>query len=321
MWFKRKTRNRRLGRSQDVLEVKLRSSQVQAARTRLAAILLGVTFGSVLSLYVLWRSSEWLLNRLVYENSSFAIQEIDVVTDGVISPDQLRRWSGVKPGENLLALDLMHVKRELELMPAIQSASVERILPGSLRIRVEERVPVAQVNVPRPRAGGGIELVVFQMDASGSVMLPLDPRQRAVPLNQAEDQLPVISGINLSELQPGRKIESPQTQAALELIDDFAGSPLAGIVELKRIDISAPDVLVVTTGQGSEVTLGLQEFEQQLLRWREVQQAGARMGRVIASLDLAVSNNVPVRWADAGPVLPAGPKTTSKTLHKRKKDV
>ena len=37
---------------------------------------------------------------------TFAIQRIDVQTDGVIAPDQLRRWSGVKPGENLIALDL-----------------------------------------------------------------------------------------------------------------------------------------------------------------------------------------------------------------------
>ena len=43
---------------------------------------------------------------MVYENRAFAIEQIDVQTDGVISTDQLRRWAGVKAGENLLALDL-----------------------------------------------------------------------------------------------------------------------------------------------------------------------------------------------------------------------
>ena len=72
-------------------------------------------------------------------------------TDGVISVDQLRRWAGVKPEENLLALDLARVKRDLEMVPLVQSVSVERILPRTLRIRITEREPIAQVNVPRPR--------------------------------------------------------------------------------------------------------------------------------------------------------------------------
>src|SRR6185503_8916455 len=199
---------------------------------------------------VLWRVGEWTLNKLVYQNQTFAIQEIDVQTDGVISNDQLRRWANVKSGENLLALDLVRVKRDLELVPSIQTASVERILPRTLRIRVTEREPIAQVNVPRPRPSGGIELVVFQIDAEGYVMVPLDPRQRAVPLSQMEDQLPVISGMNVSELQPGRRLELPPLQAALKLIEAFDGSPMAGLADLKRIDVSSPQVLVATTAQG-----------------------------------------------------------------------
>ena len=60
-------------------------------RTRMFALAMGTLFGTVFGLYVLWRAGEWVLNRAVYENTSFAIQEIDVQTDVVISPDQLRR--------------------------------------------------------------------------------------------------------------------------------------------------------------------------------------------------------------------------------------
>ena len=135
MWFKRKPKNRRLGREQ-VLDVKLRSSQVRAARTRIGAIGLGAVFATVFGLYLLYRTGEWVLSRCVYENKAFAIQEIDVQTDGIISVDQLRRWAGVKPEENLLALDLARVKRDLELVPLVQSVSVERILPRTLHIRI-----------------------------------------------------------------------------------------------------------------------------------------------------------------------------------------
>ena len=119
MWFKRKPKNRRLGREQ-VLDVKLRSSKVRAARTRMTAVSLGIVFATVFGLYMVYRGGEWLLNRLVYENRAFAIEEVDVQTDGIIPVDQLRRWSGIKPGENLLALDLGRVKRDLEMVPLVR---------------------------------------------------------------------------------------------------------------------------------------------------------------------------------------------------------
>jgi cell division septal protein FtsQ len=147
MWFKREPKNRRLRRGH-VLDVKLRSDQVSAARTKMASIALGVTFGTVFGLYLLWRTGEWALDKFVYENSTFAIQNIEVQTDGVIAPEQLRRWTRVRIGANLIALDLASVKRNLELVSTIDSVSVERVLPRTLKVRVTERNPVAQVNVP-----------------------------------------------------------------------------------------------------------------------------------------------------------------------------
>lgn len=317
-WNKRKPKNRRLGRVQ-VLDVKVRSSVAAAARTRMIVVSLGIVVGTVLGLFALWRGGEWALNQLVYENKSFAIQQIEVQTDGVISPDQLRRWCAVKPGQNLLALDLARVKRDLELFPIIQSVSVERILPGTLRVRVTEREPIAQITVPRPKSSGdGIELSVFQLDAEGYVMLPLDPRQRAVPLAGADDQMPVISGINFAELQPGRRMDSAQMQAALKLIQDFESSPMAGLVDLKRIDVSSPQVLIVTTGQGSEVTFSLNDFERQLRRWQQVHVECLRYNRSIATLDLAVNANTPLRMQEASGLPPATPREVKPQRNRRR---
>jgi hypothetical protein len=307
-WRKRKSTNRRLGRVR-VLDVKLRSSKIRAARARRVVIALGVCFGTVLGLYALWCLGEFTLNKLVYENKSFAIQQVEVQTDGVISADQLRRWSGVRPGQNLLALDLARVKRDLEMQAMIESVSVERILPGTLRLRVSEREPVAQVTVPEPRPGGGLDLKIFQIDENGYVMLPLDPRQRAVPPTQADDQLPLILGINASDLQPGRKLESAQVQAALKWINVFEASSMANLVDLKKIDVLSPEVLIVTTGQGSEVTFRLDNFDQQLLRWQKIYEECQRSNRMIATLNLAVTDNTPLRFSDAGASPPPAPKT------------
>ena len=78
------------------------------------------------------------------------------------------------------------------------------------------------------------------------------------------------------------------------------------------------EVLVVTTGQGSEVTFGLQDVDRQLRRWAEIHHLGERLNRSLASLDLAVTNNIPARWlqVNTGPV--TAPKAPKALRAKRK---
>jgi len=318
MWFKRTpARNRRLHRHQ-VLEVKMRSDQVRASRVRLARISFLVLFGTLFGLYLFWKTGEVALNTFVYENQDFAIELIDAQTDGKIAPDQLRRWTRVKLGANLIALDLAEVKRNLELVSVIDSVSVERVLPHTLKVRVTERRPIAQVNVPRADPAGGISVSVYQLDEDGVVMQPLDPRVCTVPLAEMNPQLPVIAGLNFFQLQPGRRLELPAVQAALRLVAAFDRSPMLGLVELQRVDVSEPRVLVATTGQGSEVIFGLDRVEQQLQRWQRIYNYGLQQQKTIATADLAVANNVPVRWMPAAPLVT--PRTVN-PLRPRKRNV
>lgn len=317
MWFRREQKNRRLRRGH-LLDVKLRSDQVRATRTRLASIALGVTFGTVFGLYLLWRAGEWALDKFVYENSTFAISAIEVQTDGVIAPEQLRRLTNVKLGANLIALDLATVKRSLDLETTIDSVSVERVLPRTLKVRVTERTPIAQVSNTIVNAAGGIVAAVLQLDVNGYVMQPLDPHLRVISLSQMSAQLPELKGLNYYQLQAGHRVESPQARAALQLISAFGHSPMAGLVDLQSVDVTQPGVVVATTGQRSEITFALDNLEQQLARWRKIYDLGQSMNKAIASADLAVSNNVPVRWMAAGIVPATTPKNSIPPKNRRK---
>jgi cell division septal protein FtsQ len=320
MWFKRTPeKNRRLHRHH-VLDVKLRSDQVRANRWRLAWMTVVALSGTIFGLYLLWQVGELALNAFVYENQDFAIESIDARTDGKIALDQLRRWTGVKPGANLIALDLAEVKRNLEMVPMIDSVSVERVLPHTLKVRVTERDPIAQVNEPRSDGSGGIAVSVYLLDADGVVIQPLDPRVSTVPLAEVNPQLPVITGLNYFQLQAGHRIELPAVQAALRLVVAFDRSPLASVVDLQRVDVSQPRVIVATTGQGSEVTFGLDHVEQELQRWLLIYNYGAQQQKTIAEADLAVANNVPVRWTTASAAPAVAPKTV-KPLKSRRKNV
>jgi cell division septal protein FtsQ len=314
-WFKRNPKNRRLAREY-VLDVKLRSSQIRATRARLAVLAVAIVFGGVLGAYFAWLGGRWAVNQLVYENRAFAIEELDVQTDGVIAIEQIRRWAGVRPGENLLALDLGRVQRDLRLISSIESVSVERVPPRTLRIRVHERDPIAQVNTLRAGATSAVEKVIFHLDAEGYVIVPLVPQQRAAPATSNFDQLPLVTGINPNDILAGRKIDQPQVQAALELLVAFEHSPMQGLADVKSVDVSAPEVLEVLTAQGTHVTFPLRDLEQQLRRWQSVFLLAQRNNKLIASLDLAVTNSIPVTFQEPTG-LPTPPPKPPKQLKRK----
>ena len=303
MWFVRKPKNRAFER-RHVLDVKVARRQAARMRVRVATLAATLSLSTVFGLYLLWRGGEWGMNHFIYENKAFAIQEIDIQTDGVIAIDELRRWAGVRKGQNLFALDLMRVKRDLELVAAIQGVAVERVLPHTLRLRVIEREPIAQIHN-------------YLIDAEGFAMLPLEPRQRSVPVHPGE-RYPTITGTSASELRGGRQVESMQIRAALRFLTAFDHSAMAPLVDVMTVDVSAPDVLLVITAQQNEITFRTTDFDRQLNRWWLVHSKGQEQARQIASLDLSVMENVPLRWFDSAVVPPMTSKPRKTSPYKKK---
>lgn len=317
MWpFKRKPKNKRHERH-EVLHVRLSVKERRRTQTRWVSLFLTVSLGTLLVIYGLWRGCEWGLDRLVYHNRAYSILELDLQTDGVIAVEQLRRWAGVKLEDNLFAINLAGVKRDLELCSAIQSVSVERMLPHTLRIRVTERVPVAQFLAPSLRSDDTGQPGCYQFDAEGWVIQPLTASQRSVPV-PPDEPLPLVTGFNSSTLRPGRQVESAAVRAALQLLAVFDRSPMAGLADLQQIEVGSPGVLRVTTAQNNQLTLRTRDLERQLRRWRLVHDLGLPQSKHIATLDLSVSDNAPLRWAEATAVPPVAPKARKPSPYRKR---
>jgi hypothetical protein len=315
MWFKRTPKNRRLERGH-VLDVKLRTKEARAARLKLATTALGVSLGTLLALYLLWGGGVWALDQFVFKNDAFAVRDLDIQTDGSILIPQLRQWAGVKPGDNLLALDLARIKRDIELAPMIEAAAVERVLPHTLRVRVIEREPIARIQLPQLQPRGGVAMVSYYLDEGGHVIQPLTAL--ADRTAQEAEFLPVLSGINAADLRPGTPVVSPKIIAALRLIAAFGSSPMSGLVEMKSVDVAGTEVLQVTTGQGGQITFALDRLDVQLRRWRAVYDFGRKTGKDILALDLSVANNSPVLWFGAGAAPPSLPRLNRSSAIKKK---
>ena len=102
-----------------------------------------------------------------------------------------------------------------------------------------------------------------------------------------------------TRVRPGIATISGRILAAIQLIERFNGSGMASLVNLRSVQVDEPGVLVAFTDTGSRVTFGCEAFETQLLRWREIHMQSLRLNKSILTLDLAVRNNVPVRWVEA----------------------
>src|SRR5687768_2340175 len=119
MWFKNRHKKRRL-EAEYVLDVRLSANAAKQARVRMIGVITSFIAAAALVCLVLWKGAEAAMDAFLYENKAFAIEQIEVSTDGTLSTEHIRSWSMARPGQNLMALDLMKVKRDLELVPFIR---------------------------------------------------------------------------------------------------------------------------------------------------------------------------------------------------------
>jgi len=288
-------KNRRRER-RHVLDVKLSSNQLRRRRTQLAVSAVFAVTLLTLTVYGLWRGGWWSLQKFIYQNEQLRIQEFQVRTDGVIAPENLRRWAGVTTNDNLFAIDLHAIKRELEMHAMIRQASLERVLPGTLRLRVAERVPLARVRMLVGGADGRLQGREFGLDEAGHVM-PLDPRIVRPETVRLWRSLPELAGVGEREVVPGVTITNRPARAALQFLAAFQATPMNGLVSISRVDSSEPEILQVTTVQGHTVRLLETGFPRQIARWELIHRTCETNRVNYAWLDLSPTNNVPLRLA------------------------
>jgi hypothetical protein len=186
-------------------------------------------------------------------------------------------------------------------------------------VRVTEREPIAQFPAwHKPSPNHILVPITFYLDEEGYVLTPSDLPKLSAQLAEHFDHLPKVMGVEPREIAKGKPVSSAKLHAALRLIRAFSQSEMAEVVDVLEIDISIPQLLELTTRDGSKVTLGYEDLPKQLQRWRIVHDYALTIGRHLASLDLSVSNNVPARWHDSDPEMPAAPRQLKPIRYKKK---
>ena len=89
------------------------------------------------------------------EDRWLRVQEIRIVPPDALSPEGIRMLEDKILGKNILLLDLKKIAGTIELGPGAQSVRVVREMPTTIRIEIQKRRPIANVQL-RPGGPYGI---------------------------------------------------------------------------------------------------------------------------------------------------------------------
>ncbi len=202
------------------------ASRVARRRRLVAALAVGAAFATLLGLaYVAAR-----------ETSLFAVRTVDVAGAQPAVADAVHRTLAPLDGTSLVALSPSEIEQQLEAIPDVRSARVDRQFPHELVVTVTQERPVAVV-----RLADGSWLVA----ASGRVLgdLELGEYSRLPRIWLAEDAPPP---------EPGARLTAAQGAGAARAVAELpAGFP----ARVQSVRGTADDLLLILGGR-TELRLG-----------------------------------------------------------------
>jgi cell division protein FtsQ len=136
----------------------------------------------------------------VRQSSLFELRELKIFGCNLTRPEDIVSQARIEKGMNLLSVDLNRKSSQLEQYDYIYKAVLERKLPGTLEIYVEERKPLAIIKLDD----------FYLVDERGEVF------KKAV---DHEMHYPVLNGLTKDDLYRDSEHSHHLIRAALALVD------------------------------------------------------------------------------------------------------
>jgi cell division protein FtsQ len=131
-----------------------------------------------------------------------AIKEITLSGAKRTTADDVARAVGLDSSDNLLLLKTDEVAAAVKELPWVKSVTVDRKLPGTVKLTVTERSPAMVV-------------------ALGEKKYLIDRRGRVLSPTESAEGLPVLAGLQEGLPDPGERLRSAQLTGALEAFSTF----------------------------------------------------------------------------------------------------
>ena len=291
-----------MARGRHVLDVVVKSSrQEKLERARRWRRLLKWAAATAV-VAALAASSRQAVARYFWQNPELRLAHAaDIRTNGTLTHDEILRHAGLSEQTHLYDVDLRAARERLEALPNVRQASVGRELPGKLVIAVEERHPVMWVTSEKPRLRG------YTSDATLGGRL-IDEEGHLFLCTEVSADLLALPALNLHKLnhtQPGAYLATPQVRASLDLLRRLRDTLGPKGLDVKEINAPNDWSLVVKLSDDLTVTFGYDDVDAQFERLMRIVSIAREKNKRLRTVNLLPRKNVPVRFADNDPEMPA----------------
>ncbi len=219
-----------------------------------------------------------LMAQLLFDSSYFKIDEVRVEKQVRVSEEEIVALSDITMGSNIFELDLERIGRKIEENPWIYSAQVQRLFPKTVVIRVEERSPMAVINLD----------YLYYVDGRGEIFKVLE----------AHDSLdyPVITGLERKDLLERPEESRRQLQGMMEVIEELSKRRIFALNDVSEIHLEASgEVVLYTCNGGIPVNIGTHDYQAKLDRLERIFSDLKPRLRALKYIDLNVTDRIIVK--------------------------
>ena len=171
------------------------------------------------------------LGWVLFMSPLLAVRNVEVVGASQTAGTDVVRAADVDENENLLLLSGGSIVDRVEALPWVHRARVDRMLPGTLRIRITERRPAMVLSLGAAR---------WTIDATG----------RVLESGSAAKALPVLAGVQVGTIEPGLTL---QTSEAIDALTAYRSLPPP--IKRRVVGVFAPTIERITFSLDDETQI------------------------------------------------------------------
>jgi cell division septal protein FtsQ len=273
------------------MELNVRTASLRRQRRGKVAGLLWKAGILILMLSLTGIGVRYLAMRFFFENPEYDLRHLETNLHGLMSDAELSELTGIRPGKNIMLLDLGEASRRLSALPEVRAVNIERRLPDTVEVGIERRLPVFLLSPASGASGSGTVPDAGESllcDKEGVVM-------RSSRLPEESRHLPLLSGIDTAALKQGERLDDERFRNALAVTEALSELP-GETLSVAEADVSKPYAVVITDSSGARYTFGPSDLPGQMERLRKLLDHCREADRRIQTANLMTQRNTPVTF-------------------------
>ncbi len=189
---------------------------------------------------------------VLFQSPIFELERVELEGLHRIETEEIIRTLRLKRGMNIWEVNTGFLQVQLEDMPLVSSAEVRYILPRSISVTIEEKVPVAL----SPYQDRYIEI-----SQDGTIL---------GFIHTMEEGKPLLTGMDFNQPYIGKALPVEQNQGLGEILEILSRMGREEISIFSDFNVSNPLNLVVYTLDGMEIWMGTGDYGEKIRKVPEV---------------------------------------------------